>query len=334
MSMLLIAGVWGSVLAQTEEELIALHQAANEALNAHDVEQLKSFWTDDVVWDYVALGAAPANGKEEVAAAFQVLFQAFPDLQVTQRRVLAHRNVVVTECTVTGTHQGPWGGIEATGNPMETIHMDILEYEGDKCKRMTTYDETLRLMRQLGAMPPAGDPPTLEPSFTLPDPEPTGLVPVEAFIEQTDRFNGHDLSHYAKLMYPDTNVLVASIGPFPISRDIWVAANELFQQAYSDLRVEVVRTIDMGEGWVVSEVLFLGTHDGPHLILGLMEGTGRTMDVPMGVIVRADADGLITDYHLYYDYMIILAQMGIIPSPESTTVSPTSWGQIKSLFQE
>jgi hypothetical protein len=211
--------------------------------------------------------------------------------------------------------------------------MDILEYDGDKCKRMTTYDETLRLMRQLGAMPPAGDPASLEPSFTLPDPEPTGLAPVEAFREQVDRFNIHDMSHYAKLMYPDADMMVASIGSFPISRDIWIAANELFLQAYSDLRVEIVRDIDMGEGWVVADLVFVGVHDGPHLILGIMEGTGRTLEVPMGVIVRVDADGLITDYHLYYDYMFHLSQMGVLPSPWPTAVTSFTWGQVKSLLE-
>jgi hypothetical protein len=41
--LLLIAGIGEAAFAQTEEELKAAQQAANEALNAHDIEQLKSF---------------------------------------------------------------------------------------------------------------------------------------------------------------------------------------------------------------------------------------------------------------------------------------------------
>lgn len=96
----------GCVFSQaTEEDLLAVHEAANNALNAHDVGTMMSFWTDDIVYDYVA-APPPADGKEEVAAFFGAIFQGFPDFHVEQRRILAAGNNLVTECTVTATHSG------------------------------------------------------------------------------------------------------------------------------------------------------------------------------------------------------------------------------------
>ena len=91
MVLLLIAGVWGSALAQTEEELRAVHRASVEALNAHDVDQYVSYLTDDVVYDYVPM-PAPMNGKEEVAAFLKAVMQAFPDWDHYQRRILVSGN--------------------------------------------------------------------------------------------------------------------------------------------------------------------------------------------------------------------------------------------------
>ena len=80
MAMLLIAGVCGSVLALTEEEMKAVNQGLTDALNAHNPDQWVSYFTDDGVWDYVP-GPPPASGKDAVRALMGVAFEAFPDMQ-------------------------------------------------------------------------------------------------------------------------------------------------------------------------------------------------------------------------------------------------------------
>ena len=178
-ALFLIAGAGGSAVAQTPEELLAVEAAVHEAINAQDVDRTVSYFTDDAVLDYVVAGATPYNGKEEVAAFFSAVFQAWPDYHAAQRLRLASGNIVVTECVATGTHQGEWVGVPATGVSVATQHLDVWEFEGDKVKRLTVYDDTVTLLTQLGAMP-ASEPPSLEPTFELPAPEPTGLPPMAA----------------------------------------------------------------------------------------------------------------------------------------------------------
>jgi len=302
----------GCVFSQaTEEDLLAVYEAANNALNAHDVDTMMSFWADDIVYDYVA-APPPADGKEEVAAFFGAIFQGFPDFHVEQRRILAAGNNLVTECTVTATHSGEWMGIPATGNGIQSIHMDVLEFEGDKLVHLTTYDDSVSFLVQIGLIPaPKLDPALLVPSFTLPEAEPTGLSPLEADAEARSRWNTHDLSVYAKVVHPDAEILIGPLG-LTLSREAYIASQELYFFGFPDLRMETVRSIDMGGGWVLNEVLWKGTHTG--LYFDIL-ATGRPIEIRGAFLSRYDADGLLTNLNAYFDNLTILTQLGLFPPP-------------------
>ena len=293
--------------AATEEELLAVHDAANAALNAHDVALYMSYFTDDIVYDYMS-SPPSMEGKEAVAGFFGSLFQAFPDFHVEQRHILVSGNILVTECTVTGTHLEEWAGIPATGKSVQTIHMDIYEFGEDKIKRKATYDDAVSLMMQLGVIP-APEPLELVPSFTLPDPEVTGLSTLEVYAEQTARWNTFDLSHWAKMHHPDADFLIAPLG-VPLNRDSNIAAHELYLLGMSDRQQDTIRTIDLGDGWVLAEMIFTGTNDGTYFGI---PATGRPFTLREGQINHIDADGLITYQHSYFDNLTLLAQLGLFP---------------------
>jgi len=311
----IILVVLGTVLpatAATEEDMIAMAKAAQEAVNAHDVNKLMLYWTDDFVYEYVPL-LTPMNGREEAAAFFEGVFQAFPDYHATQGIILASGNVVVTKVTATGTHQGEWMGIPATGNTMQMVALDILEFEGDKVKQATTYHDAVSMMMQLGVMPAAElDPALLVPSFTLPDAEPSGLTPLEADAEARSRWNTHDLSVYAKVVHPDAEILIAPLG-LTLDCNSYIASQELYLLGFPDISMEAVRTIDMGDGWVLNEVLWKGTHTG--LYFDIL-ATGCSVEVRGGLLSRYDADGLITNLNIYFDNLTVLAQLGLFPPPD------------------
>ena len=88
MAMLLVAGAYGSAGAQTPEELIAIRGAFDAALNAHDADQMVTYWTDDIVWDVPSVPPALV-GKEAVCADFEELFQGLPDLYTDEGIILA-----------------------------------------------------------------------------------------------------------------------------------------------------------------------------------------------------------------------------------------------------
>ncbi|OLC53202.1 MAG: hypothetical protein AUH85_14640 [Chloroflexi bacterium 13_1_40CM_4_68_4] len=80
------------------------------------------------------------------------LWSGLPDINYRVDRVIAEGNVVVGECTVTGTHRGELAGIPATNKPIEIPVTFIVDYENGKAKRWVSYLDTATLLRQIGAM--------------------------------------------------------------------------------------------------------------------------------------------------------------------------------------
>jgi steroid delta-isomerase-like uncharacterized protein len=297
-----LLGICTQATSQGPDELIAIADAVDKALNAHDLDLWLSYLTDDAVFDYVPL-PTPLTGKEEIRAFFEEVFEGFPDFSTEEGRILAASNIVVVEHNMIGTLLGEWQGIPPTGNTGLTPHIDIYDFEGDKIKRMTTYYDVLGLMIQLGIMP-APEMPPLVPSFTLPDPEPTGLSPLEANAEMLARWNAHDMTGLAKMVHPEAQIMESAFGM--ADRDTFIASSELLFQGFSNIRGEFVRSIDMGDGWVAIELIFTGTHDGMY---NGIPATGRVGTLRAAGIRRFDAEGLMTNFSLYYDNMTIIQQL-------------------------
>jgi len=307
-----LGGLFQRATAASEEEMRAAMQGMLDAVNAHDTAQMSSYWTNDIVYDFVAQPPA-LNGKQEVAAFFEGVFQGAPDFHSTQTRILVSGNTMVTEAVATGTHLGEISGIPATGNNLQLAPLHIWEFEGDKIKRATEYLDMASMLMQMGLMPaPELDPALLVPSFPLPDAEPTGLAPLEAAAEFVSRWNASDLSGMAQMIHPDANILVAPLG-IPLSRDAYVSVGEMMFQGFSEMPMEIVQAIDMGDGWVVCELLITGTNDGPYMG---MPPTRRSITLRGASLQRYNSEGLLTDLSSYYDNLSLLAQFGVFPPPD------------------
>jgi steroid delta-isomerase-like uncharacterized protein len=133
-----LGGISQIATAASEEEMRTTMQGLIDALNAHDAAQMSLYWTDDIVYDFVAQPPA-LNGKQEVEAFFEALFQGIPDFHGVQTHILVSDNIMVTEAAVTGTHSGELSGIPATGSSLQLLALHIWEFEGDKIKQATEY---------------------------------------------------------------------------------------------------------------------------------------------------------------------------------------------------
>jgi len=109
-----------------------------------------------------------------------------------------------------------------------------------------------------------------------------------------------------------------------------VVVLELYILGFSDIQGEIVRSVDLGDGWVFLEQVYQGTNDGPFF----GPATGKyAAGVRCGFLERYDSDGLLTEFRDYYDNLGLMMQLGLVPAPEPSTVSPSSWGEIKSRFR-
>jgi ketosteroid isomerase-like protein len=292
-----------SALAQTPEELIDIRNAYAAALDNQDLDAMFSFWAEDGVYDYVQ-SPPPMEGKAVIKAAFdEFIFAMYPDMHTDEGIVLAAGNIVVVQHNSIATYLDT--GIEVIGP-----HLDIYEFEGDKIKKATTYADSAGEMIQLGAMP-APEMPELVPSFTLPDPEPTGLSPVEADIEEIARYNGDDIAHYAKMFRSDAQLFVGPLGTI-VDRNEWIAIVEMLRGGFSDGITEVVRRIDLGDGWILGETRMRSRHTGTYLGI---PGSGYMIDMRSAYLSHFDADGLITHHNMYWDNLTLITQMTTPPFP-------------------
>lgn len=319
---------WTAAWAQTPAELLAAEDAWRVAFNSHDMDRLLSYWADDGVFDYVATGT-PIRGKEQIRAFMQSVFAAYPDYQDVTPTRLAAGNIIVTECRPIATHQGAWMGIPATGRSFSLPHMSVYEYQGTKIKKLTFYDDGVSLLIQLGVLPVPTLAP-LTPSFALPGPQPTGLTPLDAEREAQRRWDTHDLALYSKIIRADASFYIAPLGA-TLTRDGYIATQEMFFLGFPDLHMEQQRVIDMGDGWVLREAVCQGTQQGPYLGV---PPTGRLMTNRVAWVSHYDENGLMTNANFYFDNLGVLVQLGAIQLPGASAVLPTSWGDIKATFQE
>ena len=90
-------------------------------------------------------------------------------------------------------------------------------------------------------------------------------------------------------------------------------------KACPDAKLTVENEISCGE-WVVQEVKFEGTHQGPlESPMGSIQATGKTLAVQSALITRYQHD-LAIETKIYFDAAEVLNQLGLLATPVAATV--------------
>ena len=133
---------------------------ANKALNERfydEVVNRKNYAVIDelVAGDFVEHENLPgaANGPDGVRQAFQMLHAAFPDLKATIVTAVADDDWVATRSTFSGTHQGEWMGVPASGKAISINVADFVRIKGGRVVEHWGMTDSLTMMQQIGAIP-------------------------------------------------------------------------------------------------------------------------------------------------------------------------------------
>jgi steroid delta-isomerase-like uncharacterized protein len=112
---------------------------------------------DLVVEDFVELDPLPGQrqGREGLKEVLGGMRAAFPDMHWVVEEMIAEADTVVTRFTWTGTHQGAFLGMPATGRSVIVKGVVIDELAGGKMSRSRILMDSLGMMQQLGAIPSA-----------------------------------------------------------------------------------------------------------------------------------------------------------------------------------
>lgn len=123
-----------------------------ELISAGDIDGFGEHVAEDFVEHEETPGFEPS--KEGVKQMFRMYRAAFPDLRMEAEDVLVSGDKVVARVRATGTHQGEFMGMPATGRSAAVQLIDIIRFGEDGLARehWGIFD-ALAMMQQLGAIP-------------------------------------------------------------------------------------------------------------------------------------------------------------------------------------
>ena len=97
-------------------------------------------------------------GPEAYARIVTEFVRGFPDLKFTVLDIIAENDKVVALWNISGTHQGEFRGIAATGKKMSVDGITISQLANGKIMDSYVSWDMWGMILQLGAVPPLGQP--------------------------------------------------------------------------------------------------------------------------------------------------------------------------------
>jgi steroid delta-isomerase-like uncharacterized protein len=126
----------------------------NEAWNAHDLDAIVSMHAPDMVFENHTAGER-AEG-EAVREHIGGIFETWPDIAFSTRRLYVREGLVVQAWTATATHANEMrrGDLvaEPTGKRVTWDGLDVIPYEGGLVKRKDVYSDSVSILHQLGLL--------------------------------------------------------------------------------------------------------------------------------------------------------------------------------------
>ena len=135
------------------------------AFNSGDADQLLALYTDDALWEEVAIGLS-ARGQDEIRAHLDRLFAAVPDIAVDVTSGFVAGDRAVVEWVISGTYSSDFPGLPpAAGQRFSFRGASVFELTDEKIRRYTEYWDAYGFLVQLGALPAPG---TATPGTPMP----------------------------------------------------------------------------------------------------------------------------------------------------------------------
>ena len=128
-----------------------------DAWNAHDAEAVGALATPDFVRHDA--NSPDLVGPEAEIEFVNAVWAACPDLYFTVNHVVAEGDFVADHLTGTGTHQGEFLGVPATGRSIRFETMETYRVVDGRVAEQWVLTDLLGVLQQLGAVPSPGQPP-------------------------------------------------------------------------------------------------------------------------------------------------------------------------------
>ncbi|MCW1912090.1 ester cyclase [Luteolibacter sp. GHJ8] len=129
-----------------------VRECIEDVINRRNLDSAAKYFWEDVVELVPFPGQGP--GVEGVKDVVRGMIAAFPDMLWTIEEQISEGDKVLTRFEWTGTHQGEFLGVPATGQPVRVWGMIIDRLEGGRIKDTRMLMDAMGMMIQLGVVPP------------------------------------------------------------------------------------------------------------------------------------------------------------------------------------
>jgi steroid delta-isomerase-like uncharacterized protein len=139
----------------SQQANIAATERLGAAVNSGNLNELNTVFAPNVVDRDPASDQQP--GPEGFIHFFTGFRAAFPDLTISVEQLVADEDNVAIAYTVTGTHQGDFLGIPATGRQIKARGLQIARFENGQIVERWGSSDQLGILQQIGVNPIASE---------------------------------------------------------------------------------------------------------------------------------------------------------------------------------
>lgn len=129
---------------------------AGEVISEGNLGLIDEIIADDYV-EYNSARPEPLRGPDDVREYVSTLRAAVPDINCAVEDLIAEGNKVVRRDRATGTHQGEFMGIEATGTEAVVKGIHIHRIEDGQIVETWAQNDVMSMLQQFGAIEPPGE---------------------------------------------------------------------------------------------------------------------------------------------------------------------------------
>jgi len=122
-----------------------LDRLYTEVINQKNLDIIDELYADAMVEQ-----ATQANDAQAAKRSLSDLLAGFPDLQATTNHWISEGDLFTVQATFTGTHQGAWTGLAATGKAVTWTQIDIYRLDNGKITEIWQTVPTADILQQLG----------------------------------------------------------------------------------------------------------------------------------------------------------------------------------------
>lgn len=128
-----------------------------EVINGKDYDVLEEIYASDIVGHGSPALAEELTGRDAHEAYIRGGLEAIPDLTATIEAMVAEDDLVAFRLSYTGTNEGDFMDIPATGEKVSFDVMGFHRIEDGKIAETWSLPDTLDMMQQLGAVEGPGE---------------------------------------------------------------------------------------------------------------------------------------------------------------------------------